>query len=144
MKNREKEGLCAYSLDNNGAVIALSLHHISNNDFDYTILSELNKIETLSMQGTNFDMKVLSNLKNIKRIDLSYCGLNEFSFLKDLKSLTHLNLTSNDIPEFPSCVFNNLNNINDWYKALWDNPIQSPPIKIIQTGKEEIKNYFLI
>ncbi len=159
-----QKGVSAYSLDSKESVTALCLDHISNNDFDYSILTKFNKIETLSVQGANFDMKVLSNLKNIKRIDLSFCGLNNISFLqnlvnleyldlsnnniseisslKNLKNLTNLNLRFNNISEFPVGIFNNLDNIDNWHEILWDNQIQSPPLKIIKKGKKEMEKYF--
>ncbi len=68
--------------------------------------------------------------------------ISDISFLKDLKSLISLSLTSNNISKLSYNVFNNLKNIKKWDDVFNNNPITNPPLEILKQGKQAIKDWF--
>lgn len=65
------------------------------------------------------DISVLSNLKNLTRLDLSWNEISDLTPLKKLTKLTYLNLSNNQIKDIaPLKELNNLNELNLNYNQI--------------------------
>ncbi len=109
---------------------------------EYLNLRYLN-LETLPIE--------ISNLENIKIIDLRGNKLTDISILKDLTSIISLDLRGNKITHLPQFLLQWQTEIlwkreeeceNDNAIFLDGNPLVYPPTEIIKQGNEAIRNYF--
>ncbi|MEA5402281.1 leucine-rich repeat domain-containing protein [Arcicella sp. DC2W] len=133
-------------------------------------LTSLKSLDLSRNQITDF--QVLEKLFTLKRLDLSNNQIIDIRFLEKLTSLNSLNLSSNQITDTQSLenlielydLNLNHNQINDittfllliqngmsislkedsYYNSiqLYNNPISTPPLHIIELGNEAILRYF--
>ena len=142
-----------------GNLTRLYLH--SNRIFDVSFLKNTDNITQLDLSGNKItDFSYLKNVKNLVRLDLSgnkisdvslldlsSNQISDVSFLKDLKNLSQLFLSNNKIVTLPSTIVDlnmeiTLKQRYGKFILLKDNPLKSPPIEIVEQGKEAVKNYF--
>ncbi|MFA8434537.1 MAG: leucine-rich repeat domain-containing protein [Marinifilaceae bacterium] len=143
----------------------------SNNIQDYTFLKELTKLKTLNLVGNNIsDISFLENFSNLETLILNFNEITDISLLGKLTSLQTLELRGNQIQDISFLgnltklqtldLFGNvIENIsflipllktglqitkNGWDKGIQidDNPIKTPPVNIVEKGREAILNWF--
>ncbi|MBI2417105.1 MAG: leucine-rich repeat domain-containing protein [Ignavibacteriales bacterium] len=167
------KGARSYSLNENGGVTGLSLDclpiFLLSPSFmqqfnklckmsirsaaltDVSNLKELKGLTTLDLRNNQLtDVSNLKELKGLTTLDLSNTQLKDVSFLKELKGLTTLGLGDNKISVLPECIseFNleidiEMRYSQTGYITLRNNPIETPPLEIVQQGKDAIRNYFM-
>lgn len=148
-------------------LLDLSFNKISN----YSIFTELKSLNQLTLIGNDInDISFLKDLKNLTRLNISSNLISDLSIIKDLDSLTHLDLSENNISDIFNLKFlrnllylnldNNLiSNIQPILQLIKDgieintdiyekglkikeNPLEYPPIKILNNGNEAIIRFF--
>lgn len=83
---------------------------------DLSILSHLNKLESLDLSGTVFpadQLKVLANLPSLKDLTLSGCGLSTIAGLDEVQTLTRLDLSNNTLRNLE--VLSDMDNLQELY-----------------------------
>ncbi|MEM9545431.1 MAG: COR domain-containing protein [Bacteroidota bacterium] len=119
----------------------------SNKISDISFLKDLMQLNTLDLSSNKIsDISFLKDLKQLNTLDLSYNNISDISFLKDLMQLNTLYLSYNNISELPVWVTNfkmdiSLKQFGRGIR-LYKNPIEKPPMEIVEQGKEAIINYF--
>jgi len=117
-------------------------------DIDWNDKEALANLNTLDLSHNQIiDISFLKHLTNLNYLDLSENRIVDISFLKDLKNLRHLYLYKNKIKKFPKELLDlNLELKFGWSDNscinLYDNPIEEPPMHIIEQGNQAIQNYF--
>ncbi|MGR3304262.1 MAG: COR domain-containing protein [Candidatus Scalindua sp.] len=144
----------------------------SNELRDISPLKNLKKLTKLILWGNRInDISSLKDLKNLTVINLGFNKLRNISSLKELKNLTNLELIANQISDISPLKElkkliklrlsrNPINKLSSWitdfnmefrwnngghfdgYITFYNNPLKSPPVEIIEQGKEAVKNYF--
>lgn len=114
---------------------------------DLTPLKNLNALTSLDLSNNQVsDLSPLKDLNALASLDLSDNQVSDLSPLKNLKSLTSLDLTGNKIKSLPEWITELNMEIHLEYKAdainLGNNPIESPPLYIVQRGNNIMKKYF--
>jgi small GTP-binding protein len=121
---------------------------IFNKITDISFLKDLTNLTKLDLSRNQItDISFLKDLTNLTELDLSNNEITDISFLKDLTNLTTLYLRYNQIKIFPKELLNiNLTiKLKDDYEGgiiLENNPLKSPPIEIVDIGKEAMVEYF--
>lgn len=135
-----------------GALIELK--NLSCLDLDNNLITELTALKGLknlshlSLCGNPItELAALKELKNLSRLDLIGNEITELDALNELKSLCYLDLRGNKIRTFSAWILDlNLEIKWGWDSDegiyLQDNPLESPPPKIIKQGNAAIKAYF--
>ncbi len=125
------------------------LHLGGNQLTDISALSSLMNLSRLNLHYNQLtDTLALSSLTSLTGLDLGGNQLTDISALSSLMNLSRLNLHQNAICELPEWI-------TKWgMEIYWDlnysmdgiivggNPLESPPVEIVQQGKEAIRNYF--
>jgi len=131
-----------------------SLNLSGNKIQNFIFLNKLKYLQSLVLKHNNLaDVYFLQNLKGLKFLNLGYNNLTEIDILKKIKKLTYLDLSNNQIKILPEWIITELdleikiqveNSDYSEHKVLLlkDNPIENPPLYIVQRGKETIKKYF--
>ncbi|MHC4112490.1 MAG: COR domain-containing protein [Planctomycetota bacterium] len=93
--------------------------------------------------------KEFSQLANLVALCLDKNQISDISVLMKLKKLERLDLSANQISELPSEIVDLEMEIRweEWETDkdgifLIDNPLERPPIEVVQCGRESIVNYF--
>lgn len=92
-----------YSTNGFPAIPTLEKLWLDNNQIsDFSGLKKQNKLQYLCLANNsgNIDLKALSELKNLKELDLSGTKIEDYSLLKDFPALTSLSLSSQQNPDF--------------------------------------------
>jgi small GTP-binding protein len=104
----------------------------------YTI-DENENIIGLNLGNFRFsDISFLKDLKNLTHLDLFNNQISEISSLKDLEDLKVVDLKHNKISELPVEACNWKGDLLDMFKG---NPIEIPPMEIMEQGEIAIKVY---
>jgi len=94
-------GNFGYALDNNQAVVGLSLYGLDISDL--SPLVELTNLTLLDIGNTQvIDLSPLRELKNLAKLDLRNTWVRDLSPLRELKNLTHLNLNHTKVGDLSS------------------------------------------
>ncbi len=129
----------------------LELIELKNNNItDAASLSELVNLNSLNLSNNKItDGSFLNKLVNLTWLDLSSNELTDMIFLKELVNLKWLYLGTNRIETLPENITETNMEItlenkkyDTGYLNLADNPIKTPPLYLVQRGKEAIKKYF--
>jgi len=100
------------------------------------------------------DLSALKDLNKLVKLNLDKNQISELSGLKDLKNLQRLRLENNLLEELPVWITDfdmdiqwtdeYLDDDNNLIKGivLYNNPLKSPPVEIVQQGKAAVKTYF--
>ena len=115
-------------------------------------LLECSHLESLDLFDNQIsDISFLSNLTQLQELDLSNNQISNISCLSGLTRLKTLDLRHNKIKEVPKFIFELDLEIDldcDCYMDeglfLDDNPIESPPIKVIENGSFYVILQFFI
>ena len=126
----------------------LYLHN--NQIIDISALKDLTNLTYLKLSDNQIsDISALKDLTNLNNLSLFNNQISDISALKDLKKLKILYLNTNKIKILSEWItdFKEMDIFwkeNFYYDGLnlYNNPIESPPIEIIEQGKEAIRNYF--
>jgi internalin A len=115
---------------------------------DISSLKELKGLTYLSLGNNQIsDISSLKELKGLTDLYLASNQISDISSLKELKNLKELYLMANKITHMPA-EFLDLGPEIKWeWKGeegifLADNPLESPPVEIIEQGNEAIRQYF--
>ncbi|MFK7946857.1 MAG: COR domain-containing protein, partial [Saprospiraceae bacterium] len=107
-----------------------SLDLRNNQITDFSFLSGLTQLQSLYLSSNQItDISFLSGLTQLQTLDLSANQITDISGLLPLIELGKMQLTLEE--------YNWKGKIN-----LYNNPIQNPPISIIEEGNEAVINYF--
>ncbi|MGE0086819.1 MAG: leucine-rich repeat domain-containing protein [Desulfococcaceae bacterium] len=96
------------------------------------------------------DCSFLQSLPNLTQLDVSYNKISDCSFCKHLKYIRRVNLRANQIRELPASLLD-LHTEMEWGKVysylpnaitLYGNPIETPPLEIVQQGHFAIEAWF--
>ena len=138
------------SLSNLSQLSQLDLN--SNKLTDISSLSNLSQLSQLDLSSNKLtDISALSNLSQLSQLDLSSNKLTDISALSNLSQLTFLNLVDNKIKELPPWLLElGLDiDIKDSFILfdvqgifLYGNPIEKPPIEILEKGREAALAYY--
>ncbi|UCH95274.1 MAG: leucine-rich repeat domain-containing protein [Candidatus Aminicenantes bacterium] len=117
---------------------------------DISCLHGLSNLTSLNLNSNKIaDISCLQGLSNLTVLDLSSNRITDVSFLQDLKNLTILDLTENKIIKLPETIveLGMKIDVDSKYAGkrgifLYGNPIESPPIEILNMGIEAIRVYF--
>ncbi|GAB5532349.1 MAG: leucine-rich repeat domain-containing protein [Roseivirga sp.] len=124
--------------------------YLSRNQIsDISFLEKLTDLQTLYLSGNQIsDYSFLEKLTGLESLDLSGNQISDISFLEKLTGLQSLDLRDNQISDI-SPLYRLINKGLDVHLgnrrkgiSLGDNPITTPPISIVQEGREAILNYF--
>ena len=94
------------------------------------------------------DGSFLKDLTGLTTLDLSYNSISDGSFLKDLTGLTTLYLSSNSISIIPKSLaegrlaITTKQHFYTGYINLHDNPVETPPLEIVNEGNSAILSYY--
>ncbi len=124
--------------------------NLNNNQLtDVSFLKDLTTLTSLNLNNNQLtDVSFLKELTALTSLYLGWNQLTDVSFLKDLTTLTYLNLRNNQITEVPRWLTEKGLEIRiDKEDAsgcinLYNNPIENPPLSIVQQGNEAIRNYY--
>jgi len=116
---------------------------------DISNLKELKGLTFLNLHSNQIsDISSLNELKELTVLNLAYNQISEISSLKELKNLKQLYLQENKITHMPA-EFLDLGLEIKWDDDgenegiyLEGNPLESPPVEIIEQGNEAIRQYF--
>jgi Leucine-rich repeat (LRR) protein len=117
---------------------------------DLSAIQKLVGLNTLSLSNNNLtDIDFIGDLINLKSLNLSNNNLTDISILKNLSNLNLLDLRTNKINVLPKvvCDFDmelifTAESVKTGEMNFYDNPIKTPPLYLVQRGKEAIKKYF--
>jgi len=90
----------------------------------------------------------LKYFRSLEFLSLRSSGISDFSFLKELKGLTSLDLSNNRIKEIPDWLAGKglEIRIGSEYAPncfnLYGNPIEKPPMEVVKQGNKAILNYY--
>lgn len=112
---------------------------------DFTFLNKIKNLKELFLRFSDInDINFISSLKNLTILHLEYNKIKNINPLIELKYLKKLRVNNNQIKNIPFTFFNKFKNYNitnepfsDTYLELHGNPIQSPPLEILEQGREE-------
>ncbi|MBC7569567.1 MAG: leucine-rich repeat domain-containing protein [Spirosoma sp.] len=128
--------------------------YLSDNQItDISFLASLTTLQTVNLSDNQItDYSFLASLTRLQALDLSYNQITDISFLASLTTLQTLDLSNNQITDISSLLpflqIENplpvsLNRGDDINKLnLYDNPVNIPPLEIVQQGNAAILNYF--
>lgn len=136
----------------------LSQLHLGNNQLsDISVLKTLQNLNQLSLWGNQInDISVLRELKQLEILCLAGNEINNIEALKNSNNIKHLFLGNNQLKILPEWLLEINSNITletkgvriwfdiDNQKGIYleRNPIEQPPIEIVEQGNEAIRAYF--
>ena len=128
--------------------IDLSYNQLVQLPFEITKITNLTLLFLSNNQLTQLPPEI-ANLKNLTKIDLHTNKLIQLpSEIAKLKNLTKINLSNNKITQLPPEIFElpldikwKFDDSNSIF--LGNNPLDSPPIEIVERGKKEVVKYLL-
>jgi len=116
---------------------------------DISALTSLTGLTGLNLRGSQLtDISALTSLTGLTGLNLSGNQLTDISALTSLTGLTKLGLRNNQLKEISRAFFE-----RDW-KVWWEedyihdglnlfgNPLEVPPVQIIQKGRNAVLDYF--
>jgi small GTP-binding protein len=118
---------------------------------DISPLSNILNLTELSLYRNNITEIIgLKNLTNLCELDLRHNKIAEIpvSHLKDLWNLTYLDLSNNELSELPLGLIGLTMDMKweDDFSGkgafLYGNPLNAPPIEILNQGREAIKTWY--
>jgi Leucine-rich repeat (LRR) protein len=124
----------------------LDLHENQISNISY--LSNLTGLQELDLGSNKIsNISFLANLTGLQELDIKNNKISNISFLVNLTGLQRLDLKNNNVQEISKSIFQlNMEIImdKDGYMGLclYDNPIESPPMEIINQGEESVLRYF--
>lgn len=137
-----------YTLDKKGHIIGLNLFDTHMSDISF--IKKFRHLTHLKLSSNRIsDISHLENLHNLKSLRLSANNIVNISPLKGLTNLRALGLWSNrisDISPLKKMIFSGSEVI--WGTEYGDgiflqsNPVEIPPVEIVQQGTLAVKNYF--
>ena len=152
---RGRENRKCYQLDEHGNITGLNLAQCDISDGSF--LRELSGLTSLSLSGTNIsDWSFLRELSGLTSLDLYNASISDGAFLVDLLSsptLRTLNLEGNSLCVLPSEIFKlnirieiecqqMLGSVLPQSINLFGNPLESPPLEIVQRGHADLMAWF--
>ena len=122
---------------------------LGNNQItDYSFLESLTSLTSLDLRSNQItDCSFLENLTSLTSLDLSGNQINVVEkFIIRLSMLRKLDLSSNSLTILPPDIIQMGMDIK-WsaYEdgiCLMDNPLEQPPVEIVQQGTEAVRAYF--
>ncbi|MDI9869055.1 COR domain-containing protein, partial [Flectobacillus roseus] len=128
-----------------------SLDLRNNKITDIRFLEKLTNLNSLDLRNNKItDIRFLEKLTNLNSLDLRNNKITDFRFLEKLTNLNSLDLRSNQITDITPIVPLIQKGIAislkeyDWEQNinLYNNPITTPPLHIIEQGSEAILAWF--
>lgn len=129
-------------------LIILNLSY--NKIHDISSLQNLTKLTSLNLSFNKiYEISFLQNLILLTSLNLSYNQIQEITLLKNLSVIQSLELRSNQIQDieplkllFKNGLEINLEQHGSNGIVLYNNPINNPPMGIVEQGREVILRYF--
>ena len=127
----------------------LDLSH--NQISDISFLKELKNLTTLKlMENQISDISFLKELKNLTALDLSHNQIFDIQAeITQLKYLNYLNIGKNKLSKLNPALLElelEIFWVESFYGQvglnLYNNPLETPPIEIVQKGTDAVKAYF--
>lgn len=128
------------------------LKYLNLADNRLKIIPEINKLSTLEELNLNnnkiFKLDNLSNLKDLIRLEISSNLIESIEPLVSLKNLEYIDLKNNRINELSLKFLINFDKKVDMGHhfsenlQLYNNPIQTPPIEIVQQGRQAMLDWY--
>ncbi|MDQ1353372.1 MAG: internalin, partial [Acidobacteriota bacterium] len=117
---------------------------------DISFLQGLSSLTYLYLWNNQItDISFLQELSHLTVLNLGGNQITDISFLQGLRHLTQLSLRDNKIKELPEALMKLGLEINVESEGVWKqtmyldgNPLEKPPIEIIEKGKAAIYAYF--
>ncbi|MCC3834817.1 COR domain-containing protein [Vibrio parahaemolyticus] len=133
---------------------------------------KLGSVETIYLTDTHIDTTEIGENKSIKKLVLNDCGIKHLDFVNKLKNIELLDVDSNPIEQIPNKIPESLTEISaseckiinipkeialsfeinispDNSLALQEriinlrnNPLQNPPLELIEQGRDAITEYY--
>ena len=120
----------------------------NNQITDISCLSNLTELQYLNLGSNQItDISCLSNLTELQYLELSSNQITDISCLSNLTGLKSLDLRDNQIKTIDEDIFRleieiNMKGYGEDGLCLYGNPIESPPMEIIEQGRQSILNWF--
>ncbi|MCP4146141.1 MAG: GTP-binding protein, partial [bacterium] len=128
-----------YQIDDNRRVRGLRIERGASSGGLIHLIRELDFLEIVILRGLYIEkISSLKELKELTTLDLSNNNLSEVTFLKELKGLTSLYLSDNNLSEVT--FLKEMEHLQ--YVVLDDNPIKAPPMEIVNRSIAAIRDYF--
>ncbi|WP_298518261.1 COR domain-containing protein [uncultured Kordia sp.] len=124
-----------------------------NRNFDFNKLRKMNYLKRLFIGNCSIDnINFLEHLHKLEILILSNNDITDIKVLENLKKLKYLSLINNKIKNVPSAIFKQFNNNKIINKSLNSNelnillfrgnPIQSPPLEILEQGSQATLDWY--
>lgn len=135
-----------------------------NNIVDIDAIADLTELDYLNLANNQIrDISVFQKITNLRDLDLSANLIRNIDGLSRLKSLDFLNLTSNEISDILPLqsikinidlllgnnqiidltpLYSSLKKSHINYLTVYSNPIQYPPMKVVENGETDIWRWF--
>jgi len=125
-----------------------TLHLHKNQISDIGFLEKLTLLQTLDLSDNKIsDISFLGGLGRLQTLDLNYNEILDISFLEKLNVLQSVDLRNNQIKKVPLPFFQSgmeltMGKYDSNGLCLHGNPIESPPLEIIEQGKQSVLDWF--
>ena len=119
---------------------------------DLSFISKLSNLETLEIAGNNLhELNDFSSLEKLKHLNAANNSIMDISCMEDLPQLQNLWVQHNLIRKIPQTLAKKRNWLENsliefhYYSIgiyLYGNPLEYPPVSVIELGKETVKSYY--
>ena len=125
-----------------------SLNLSSNHISDISLIANLTLLQSLYLSTNNIsETSFLSALKDLTTLSLIFNQISDISSLVKLTALHSLDLRYNQIKIIPFSILNlnmeiSMQENGSEGLGLYNNPIESPPLEIIEQGRQSVLDWF--
>ena len=128
----------------------ISLDLSDNKISDISFFQDFNDLTSLDLSFNEIiDVSVLEHLNGLESLNICYNSISDIRFLEDLKGLKYLDLRNNEIRNISSLIPLMESGVEILPKEIegcdikiCNNPIASPPINIVEQGREAVLDWF--